>query len=47
MKKLIISTVALLITISAFATHNMFGDISYTHLWGNAYRFTVRTFTNT
>lgn len=47
MKKLALFTAALLFAISTFATHNMGGDISYAHLSGNTYRFTVRTFTNT
>ncbi len=47
MKKIIVFTLALFLVMNSFATHNMAGDISYTHISGNTYRFSVRTFTNT
>lgn len=47
MRKAILISMALMITISCFATHNMAGDISCAHIAGNTYRFTVRTFCNT
>ncbi len=33
--------------LSIHATHNMAADISYTHISGNTYKITVRTYTNT
>ena len=36
-----------LTTLSALATHNRGGDISYVHLFGNTYRFTITTCTKT
>ncbi len=47
MKKLTLLTTIVLLTLNSFATHNMAGDISYTHVSGLTYRFTVRTFCNT
>ncbi|MCW3071823.1 MAG: hypothetical protein JWO44_1713 [Bacteroidetes bacterium] len=47
MKKLLCSFLLLSFFNAAFATHNMAGQFSYTHLSGNTYEFTVKTFTNT
>lgn len=47
MKKLLIAFLLIFPVSFASATHNMAGDISYTHISGYTYKITVRTFTNT
>jgi hypothetical protein len=47
MKKFLLIVILVITANFTFATHNMAGDISYTHLSGNTYKLTVRTFTNT
>ncbi len=47
MKKVTFLVLFSLFVLRASATHNMASDISYTHVSGNTYKITVRTFTNT
>lgn len=45
LKKIVYSTVVLLISVQAMATHNRSGTIRYRHLFGTTYEFTVTTCT--
>src|SRR4051812_14426867 len=47
MKKLILFTVYCLFGSFAFATHNLSGDISYSHVSGYTYKIRIKTYTNT
>lgn len=47
MKKATVTVLLSLLVLAASATHNMASDISYTHMGGNTFKITVRTFTNT
>lgn len=43
--KIILSICFFLITLSGFATHNRAGEITYTHVSGYTYEFTITTYT--
>jgi hypothetical protein len=47
MKKYSIILLFLFSGLFVMGSHNMAGDLTYTHLSGNSYKFTVRTFTST
>jgi len=45
MRRLILSTFLMLITLASFATHNRAGEITYRHISGLTYEFTLLTYT--
>ena len=45
MRRLILGTFLMLMTLAGFATHNRAGEITYTHVSGLTYEFTLLTYT--
>ncbi|MEZ5026015.1 MAG: gliding motility-associated C-terminal domain-containing protein [Chitinophagales bacterium] len=43
--KILLSTLFLFLTLESFATHNRAGEITYTHVSGFTYEFTITTYT--